>query len=231
MIGDPKQAIYGFRGANVHVYLKAKRDTGDRTSTITTNYRSDQRLVEALNHLLNREGIFGEQANAIQEALGNAGVPAVLMGADSVLASPEAYELQLWLEALARTGHDSAARAAVTPHIFGRDAGLLAKLVAEEPAALQSWEVWTDRLVRWRKRFEDHGVLSTLRRALEEDLYSPDGGEPQDATARLLRRPDGQSRLTNLRPVRLVWQSADSCQLSAFSPRESPQVAHHERKP
>jgi hypothetical protein len=34
-----------------------------------------------------------------------------------------------------------------------------------------------------------------------------------------------------LRPVRLVWQSADSCQLSAFSPRESPQVAHHERKP
>jgi hypothetical protein len=42
---------------------------------------------------------------------------------------------------------------------------------------------------------------------------------------------DDYKKLPMLRPVRLVWQSAASCQLSAFSPRESPQVAHHERKP
>ncbi|MCP4869148.1 MAG: UvrD-helicase domain-containing protein [Proteobacteria bacterium] len=60
LIGDPKQAIYGFRGANVHVYLAAKRSAGQRIFTMTRNYRSDQRYVEAMNHIMGRAGFFGE---------------------------------------------------------------------------------------------------------------------------------------------------------------------------
>ncbi|GAA5189268.1 exodeoxyribonuclease V subunit beta [Ferrimonas gelatinilytica] len=51
MIGDPKQAIYGFRGADIHTYLKARRDTEGRHYTLDTNYRSTQAMVEAANAL------------------------------------------------------------------------------------------------------------------------------------------------------------------------------------
>jgi len=62
LIGDPKQAIYGFRGANIHVYHAAKAQAGmDRAFTMTTNYRSDEGYVAALNHLLDHEGTFGDQ--------------------------------------------------------------------------------------------------------------------------------------------------------------------------
>ena len=61
LIGDPKQAIYGFRGANVHVYLNARQEApSDRRFTMRQNYRSDGPLVAAMNHLLDRPGVFGD---------------------------------------------------------------------------------------------------------------------------------------------------------------------------
>jgi exodeoxyribonuclease V beta subunit len=48
LIGDPKQAIYAFRGADVHAYLAAARVAGDK-QTLATNWRSDQDLVSALD--------------------------------------------------------------------------------------------------------------------------------------------------------------------------------------
>ncbi|MFH1156533.1 MAG: exodeoxyribonuclease V subunit beta [Pseudomonadota bacterium] len=49
MIGDPKQAIYAFRGGDIFAYLKAARDTGDRIYTLETNWRSDPLLVNGIN--------------------------------------------------------------------------------------------------------------------------------------------------------------------------------------
>lgn len=52
LIGDPKQAIYSFRGADVFSYVKAARHTApERHYTMTTNYRSDPSMVHAVNHL------------------------------------------------------------------------------------------------------------------------------------------------------------------------------------
>ncbi|MEY4550739.1 MAG: helicase/exodeoxyribonuclease beta subunit [Pseudomonadota bacterium] len=52
LIGDPKQAIYSFRGADVFSYVRAARGTSsERHYTMTTNYRSDPSLVQAVNHL------------------------------------------------------------------------------------------------------------------------------------------------------------------------------------
>jgi len=52
LIGDPKQAIYSFRGADVFSYVRAARSTDpQRHYTMTTNYRSDPSLVHAVNHL------------------------------------------------------------------------------------------------------------------------------------------------------------------------------------
>jgi len=49
MIGDPKQAIYGFRGADIHAYLRARRACAGRVHTLDRNYRSSQAMVEAVN--------------------------------------------------------------------------------------------------------------------------------------------------------------------------------------
>jgi exodeoxyribonuclease V beta subunit len=51
LIGDPKQAIYRFRGADVQAYLDAVDHPGTDRATLTTNHRSDQRLVTAVNRL------------------------------------------------------------------------------------------------------------------------------------------------------------------------------------
>jgi exodeoxyribonuclease V beta subunit len=51
MIGDPKQAIYAFRGADIHTYLGARRATAGHHYTLATNFRSSRGLVEAINHL------------------------------------------------------------------------------------------------------------------------------------------------------------------------------------
>ncbi|HLI02444.1 MAG TPA: UvrD-helicase domain-containing protein, partial [Acidimicrobiales bacterium] len=49
LIGDPKQAIYAFRGADVHAYLDATRHAVVRT--LDVNWRTDQALVDAANAL------------------------------------------------------------------------------------------------------------------------------------------------------------------------------------
>ena len=51
LIGDPKQAIYGFRGADIHTYLHARRDTEGRHATLGTNFRSSPGMVAAVNHV------------------------------------------------------------------------------------------------------------------------------------------------------------------------------------
>jgi len=55
LIGDPKQAIYAFRGADVFAYLRAAGDAGEQRHTMTTNWRADDALVDAVNRLF--EGI------------------------------------------------------------------------------------------------------------------------------------------------------------------------------
>ena len=48
LIGDPKQAIYGFRGADVFTYLAAAASV-DQRYTLETNWRSERKLVAAIN--------------------------------------------------------------------------------------------------------------------------------------------------------------------------------------
>ena len=51
LIGDPKQSIYGFRGADIHSYLDARAATAGRHYQLGTNYRSTAALVDAVNQL------------------------------------------------------------------------------------------------------------------------------------------------------------------------------------
>ncbi|WP_429071663.1 exodeoxyribonuclease V subunit beta [Aeromonas dhakensis] len=53
MIGDPKQAIYGFRGADIFTYIQARRNVNAHY-TLGRNWRSSGALVAAVNGLFER---------------------------------------------------------------------------------------------------------------------------------------------------------------------------------
>lgn len=49
LIGDPKQAIYRFRGGDIFTYRAACDDTDGERTTLLANWRSDARLIAAAN--------------------------------------------------------------------------------------------------------------------------------------------------------------------------------------
>ncbi len=55
MIGDPKQAIYSFRGADLNTYIQARTEAlqmdDQAVHSLHSNFRSTPRLVNALNHM------------------------------------------------------------------------------------------------------------------------------------------------------------------------------------
>ena len=57
LIGDPKQAIYKFRGADINTYLSAKQSAQHKFS-LGSNWRSHPSLVEGINLLFNSENPF-----------------------------------------------------------------------------------------------------------------------------------------------------------------------------
>ena len=72
-VGDPKQAIYSFRGADIYTYQKASKDT-QHQYTLNKNWRSHPKLIDALNCLFTRntnpfidENISYQSINAGQQ--------------------------------------------------------------------------------------------------------------------------------------------------------------------
>jgi exodeoxyribonuclease V beta subunit len=67
LVGDPKQAIYGFRGGDLPTYVQALEDvkgaTGQLPEQLTQNFRSTPRVINAYNALFDEtEGVpfFGD---------------------------------------------------------------------------------------------------------------------------------------------------------------------------
>lgn len=61
MIGDPKQAIYSFRGADIYTYFQARNDVPEcQQYTLDTNWRSKTELVNNVNRLfeLQKDAFF-----------------------------------------------------------------------------------------------------------------------------------------------------------------------------
>jgi len=76
LIGDPKQAIYRFRGGDVFTYLAAARQANGR-ETLKRNFRSRPRLLQAVQALY---------AGAGDEPFGQADIPFVEVGAGGFVA-------------------------------------------------------------------------------------------------------------------------------------------------
>jgi len=92
VIGDPKQAIYAFRGADVRAYLAARGAAGAQ-ATLATNWRSDPRLLAGLQTLL-RGAALGDPEIVVRP---------VDAGHDAVVVSP-ADDAPVRLRVLSRDG-------------------------------------------------------------------------------------------------------------------------------
>ncbi|GHU10578.1 RecBCD enzyme subunit RecB [Betaproteobacteria bacterium] len=70
IIGDPKQAIYSFRGADIHTYLRARHATAGRHYSLAKNFRSSKNMVAAVHRLFDQAearggtGAFGFRTDA-----------------------------------------------------------------------------------------------------------------------------------------------------------------------
>ncbi|HVC65957.1 MAG TPA: UvrD-helicase domain-containing protein, partial [Acidimicrobiales bacterium] len=280
LVGDPKQAIYRFRGADIAVYLQAVHGDGVRErSTLPTNWRADGACLDALHALLVgssfgdpsvhyvpvrpsdanrdrrmrdardvsqsgldvrlaigpglpmtdgkvdndevvrmierdlaghvRELLEGSriptsprdptlrrlepsdvavlvtgwgQAHDLQAALRDEGIPAVVAGSGSVLASPAAGQVRCLLDAMERPGDPRRVRMFALSWFVGRTVEQVAEAGDADLSSLQ------DRLMAWSDRLAFHPVAEVLGQIWRES----------GVVARVLRRPDGDRDVTDL---------------------------------
>lgn len=123
-------------------------------------------------------------AVAVQRALASVGVPAVISMLSSVFATPSARDWLVLLSALARPGVGGFVSAAALTPFVGWTANDLAEASDERRDQL------TDLLRTWSRVLEDHGVASLLEATAAHGLRE-----------RLVRLPDGERRLTDVRHV------------------------------
>jgi exodeoxyribonuclease V beta subunit len=272
LIGDPKQSIYGFRGADISAYLAAA-DGAERRYTLTENYRSSEGCVAAVEALFTRapkpflydedridfpkvraarapepkgtlatdgcgsmvwwwvdkslgNGTFVSKevaqtvirtavvteivrlataglphrcvavltrtnaaARDMKDALDAAGVPAVIGGADDVLASDEAAELVRLSAAISSPYDHRAVSAALATRIWGFTALEIATAVSDGGEA--EWSRITSQFADIRDTWRSRGVSAALGALMAA----------RDTTERMLTLPDGERRLTNIRHV------------------------------
>ena len=64
VIGDPKQSIYSFRGADIFTYLKARKNILDKTANssfvLKKNFRSSEQMIVGLNKIFRGDIWFPE---------------------------------------------------------------------------------------------------------------------------------------------------------------------------
>ncbi|MEY2557346.1 MAG: exodeoxyribonuclease beta subunit [Verrucomicrobiota bacterium] len=283
-IGDPKQAVYGFRGADVFTYFEAA-GIADRKFTLVTNWRSEEPLLKAINGLFTQveapfifpeiqyhkvhgpaepivsyltnggeitaamnfrvikspEGqsrmtqdrltelichslsadiaalhgsgaSLGEralrysdmavlvrkhsQAEKVQKTLRERGIRSIVQSEQNVFASPEASELQQFLQGVIDPRRDTLLKAALATSLIGFDATGLFALDRDD----QERQAWLDRFSSWKQQWSN-GCFTAMFRHL---LVS------QQVRARLVRLPAGERRLTNFLHLAELLHDAES---------------------
>ena len=140
LVGDPKQAIYSFRGGDLDAYLSVRPRDEARVSDLATTYRSAHGLVAALNTLFGRPLAFGNPALVHPEATAarqDADLPLPADGHGRLVAwvVPEADSEQ-WIRAQPRRERAAACTAAAIVDLLGRTMGADAETVTPSHVAV-----------------------------------------------------------------------------------------------
>ena len=125
VVGDPKQSIYRFRGADVFAYLDAKtRVTAGHTLDLTVNYRSQPALVRAVNAAFGRDNPFllpGIHFEAAHAAAHDVGALCVLDAEHD----PKPFQLHLFLDNDGKRWNKGDLERVAAEHAAGRIVRLL----------------------------------------------------------------------------------------------------------
>ena len=74
VIGDPKQAIYSFRGADIFTYLQARKTFQQKTSrlafSLKNNFRSSEEMLQGLNQIFSGGAWFPEKRGILYQQVG-----------------------------------------------------------------------------------------------------------------------------------------------------------------
>lgn len=94
LIGDPKQAIYSFRGGDIFTYMKAKNLPAMQQYTLQTNWRSQPDLVNAVNQFFS----YREQSFIYSDSIAFTPVEASLQNSANFLTVDKVAEppISLW---------------------------------------------------------------------------------------------------------------------------------------
>ncbi len=135
-------------------------------------------------------------ASEMQRALDAAGVPSVIGATDDVLMSEEGKDLIALARAMVQPRNPRAVRAAMATYIWGSHAAEIAFTASGDGEA--EWTHITAQFSDAQSHWMQFGLASALTRLLAA----------RDATVRLLAMPDGARRVTNIRHLLEVFQSA-----------------------
>jgi len=124
------------------------------------------------------------QGTQIRQALTARGVGSVELSQASVFRSSDAEELDRVLTAILEPARERTLKAALSTELMGFDAAAIAALADDESALLSA----VQRFAGWREVWLQRGVGFMLRQWLAAERVA----------GRLLARPDGERRLTNL---------------------------------
>ncbi len=215
MIGDPKQAIYSFRGADVFTYIKARRATARRFS-LSRNWRSAQSLVRGVNALFEGSGgrAFVYERDipfTPAEAAGKA--DAAPLTIDGRRTEP----LRVWY--LDKGGGKALARNAATAAILPACAAEISRLIrlgsngrariGDAPLRAE------DIAVLVRNRYEADEVQTQLRRLRvasvfisQESVYASEEALELIRVLRALAEPGDEARLRGALCTRMLGLTA-----------------------
>ncbi|MCX7175451.1 MAG: UvrD-helicase domain-containing protein [Proteobacteria bacterium] len=229
LVGDPKQAIYSFRHADLHTYLRA-RQHATQESSLVANQRSSRELLAALNRLFATnplpkksarlavaQAVAAEIARLLREAgddrikvagsplragdiavlvrshaqggetkraLEALGVGSVEISQSSVFQSSDAEEVERVLTSVLEPTRDRLLRAALATELMGCDAAAVEAIAGDEAALMERMLQFSDYREQWLRR----GFGPMYRKLLATEKVA----------GRMLVRPDGERRLTNL---------------------------------
>ncbi|MDP7289515.1 MAG: 3'-5' exonuclease, partial [Phycisphaerae bacterium] len=125
----------------------------------------------------------GKHLRAIQEALAERGVPAVIQAGESVFITAEAHAVRFVLHGLLNPDNQGAVFAALQTPIFGLCAGELEKVRTEE----SKFSHWVRKFGDWGQMLQRDGFLVTWRRILDA----------QASLSRLAGQVLGERRIAN----------------------------------
>ena len=132
------------------------------------------------------------QGSAMRQALAQLGVGSVELSQESVYRSPDAEDVAHLLAAILEPTREPLLKAALATELIGLGAAAIDALATDEAALLG----WVQRFADARDTWIVRGVGVMLRQWLRSEL--PFGERATTIPARLLARPDGERRLTNL---------------------------------